>query len=254
MTCGLVDAGLSRRALIAASVALPLSAARAAAQGEAPFEVHMRRANPASDPLTVALTFDACPGAFDWRIARALAENSIAATIFVTGRWLRRNPEALAFLAAHRDLFALENHGYWHIPPVLGRRRVFGIAAAGDVATVEREATAGAHAVRTAWATEPSWYRGATGFYSRSALVAILRLGYGVAGYSLNADMGATLPARAVAGRIADAVDGSVIVAHINQPHRSSGAGVAAGALALQARGVRFLRLDQMAPAQFRYF
>lgn len=45
------------------------------------------------------------------------------------------------------------------------------------------------------------------------------------------------------AKRIAGARDGDVIIAHINQPKRASGAGVAEGILALKAKGYRFVLL-----------
>ena len=79
---------------------------------------------------------------------------------------------------------------------------------------------------------------------------AIHQLGFGIAGYSLNADEGASLPAHSVAERIAKATNGEVIVAHINQPYRSSGAGVVAGVSELQRRGASFLRLDQLAATE----
>ena len=217
---------------------------------DVPVEPRMRLPDAWSGRLTVALTLDACPGAFDERIATALVESGIKATVFVTGLWLRENPVGLAFLLAHRDLFAVENHGELHIPPVLGHRRIYGIRTAGDLATVRREVTEGAASIHAAAGTAPRWYRGATGYYSRSAMPAIQQLGFGIAGYSLNADMGASVPAHSVAERIANATSGDVIVAHINQPHRSSGAGVAAGVGKLQRRGARFLRLDQLSASE----
>ena len=59
----------------------------------------------------VALTFDACSGAVDERILQALIQNRIKATIFVSARWLKRNPLAVVELNAHQDLFEVENHG-----------------------------------------------------------------------------------------------------------------------------------------------
>jgi peptidoglycan/xylan/chitin deacetylase (PgdA/CDA1 family) len=137
-----------------------------------------------------------------------------------------------------------------HIPPVLGHRRIYGISTAGDLATVRREVTEGAASIHAATGAAARWYRGATGYHSRSAMPAILQLSFGIAGYSLNADMGASLPAHSVAERIAKATDGEVIVAHINQSHRLSGAGVPAGIGELQRRGARFLRLDQLAATE----
>jgi peptidoglycan/xylan/chitin deacetylase (PgdA/CDA1 family) len=236
---------LSRRGFLTTAVLLGPEVAHAAT-GEAPIEPRMRLFNPPADRLTVALTFDACPGAFDERIATMLIDSRTPATIFVTGLWMRRNPNALALLLAHRDLFCIENHGFWHIPPVLGVRRVFGIVGAGDLATVDREVTAGATAVAAATGVAPRWYRAATGYYSSAAVPEIRRLGFAIGGYSLNADAGASLPAHAVTTRIAEAANGSVIVAHINQPLRASGLGVVGGVTALRKRGARFLRLDEL--------
>ena len=56
---------------------------------------------PGASGVTVALTLDACMGAVDDRILGVLVEKAIPATIFVTHRWLTRNPAALAVLLAH---------------------------------------------------------------------------------------------------------------------------------------------------------
>ncbi|EBX4817111.1 polysaccharide deacetylase, partial [Salmonella enterica subsp. enterica serovar Newport] len=56
---------------------------------------------------------------------------------------------------------------------------------------------------------------------------------------------GASLGASVVAKRIAAARDGDVIIAHVNQPKKSSGAGVVKGIEALKARNVRFVKLSQ---------
>jgi peptidoglycan/xylan/chitin deacetylase (PgdA/CDA1 family) len=242
---------LSRRTLLAAPALLPLALtpAFAATAGDEPVEPRMRLANPPPGRLTVALTLDACPGAFDERIAAALVESGIPATIFVTELWLRRNPPGLAFLLAHRDLFGIENHGELHIPPVLGHRSIFGLPVAGDLVAVRREVTEGATAIGATAGVGSRWYRAATGYYSPSAMPAIQELGFGIAGYSLNGDVGASLSASSVAGRIGNATTGDIIVAHINQPDRPSGEGVVAGVRELQRRGASFLRLDQLAAA-----
>jgi len=213
----------------------------------------MRMADPPSDRLVVALTLDACPGGFDERIATALVESGIAATIFVTDLWLRRNPAGLAYLLAHRELFDIQNHGELHIPPVIGNRRIYGIPVAGDLVAVRREVAEGATAIGMATGTPPRWYRGATGYYSRSAIPEINQAGFSIAGYSLNADAGASLPADSVAARIAKATNGEIIVAHINQPNRPSGRGVVAGVRDLQHRGASFRRLGELAATDIDY-
>ena len=202
---------------------------------------------------SVAITFDACPGGFDPRIATALVQGGVPATVFVCGRWMRRNPGALAFLLAHPDIFSLQNHGAQHLACVLGDRRVWGLAPAGDLAQVQTEVADGARAVTQATGRRPTWFRGAGAIYSPPALDLIRRMGFGVAGFSLNGDGGATLPAHKAAALIGAARDRDVVIAHINQPLRSSGAGVASGVLNLKQRGARFVRLEALRPSDFVY-
>lgn len=195
----------------------------------------------------VALTLDACSGGIDHRILDVLVAKAIPATIFVTGRWLRRNPETVKLLLAHPELFELEDHGENHLPAVIGTQKPYGIAPAGTAAAVTAEIENGASSIGRAGGTAPRWYRGATALYSHDALQLIRALGYRPAGFSLNADLGASVSARVAATRLGKAKDGDVIIAHVNQPKRAAGAGVALGVEALLSRGYRFVRLADVA-------
>ncbi|HXQ15133.1 MAG TPA: polysaccharide deacetylase family protein [Caulobacteraceae bacterium] len=246
-----VEAAPTRRAalaLAAAAVAVPAWAGLPGIVTPV-----MRLAGMVSAPPRVAITFDACPGSFDWRIAAALLEGGVPATIFVSGVWMRQNPKGLAFLLAHPDLFSLQNHGARHLACVLDERRIWGLTPAVDLAGVETEVEDGARAVAEVTGQRPAWFRGAGAIYSPPALDLIRRLGFGVAGFSLNGDVGTTLPAAAVAARIGAARAGDVVISHINQPHRASGKGVAKGVLALRRQGVRFVRLDALKPVDMIY-
>ena len=192
----------------------------------------------------VALTLDACSGQTDLRILNALVDNHIPATIFVTGRWLKRNVAALGVMKAHADLFELENHGLNHVPAIDDQPTMFGLKTAGSQAAIQSEIQGGVDALQTAAITKPAWYRDATARYSDDAITLIHQLGYRVAGYSLNADMGASLMAGQVEKRITAAKDGDVIIAHVNQPGRVAGEGVVKGILTLKQKGFRFVRLE----------
>jgi peptidoglycan/xylan/chitin deacetylase (PgdA/CDA1 family) len=194
----------------------------------------------------VALTLDACSGQTDMRILDTLVENRIPATIFVTGRWLKHNAEALGVLKAHPDLFELENHGLNHVPAIDNQPTMFGLKTAGSQAAIRTEIQGGTDAMQTATLTKPVWYRDATARYSDDAIALIHEMGYRVAGYSLNADMGASLMAGQVEKRISAAKDGDVIIAHVNQPTRVAGEGVVKGILALQQKGFHFVRLEDV--------
>lgn len=206
---------------------------------------------PAKIGPRVALTFDACSGKVDDRILDALIDNKIAATIFVTGRWLKHNPEAIARLKAHPDLFEIENHGAMHVPAVDVPVDVYGIRSAGSPAAVLAEVEGGTAAMLAAGLTKPVWYRGATARYSTNAIAEIEKAGYRLGFYSLNGDGGSLLGASTTQRRIAGARDGDVILMHINQPGHPAGKGVVAGILALKAKGYSFVTLDQGFPPAF---
>lgn len=207
-------------------------------------EPTLRLKTQADETPRVALTLDACGGKTDNRILSALVENRIPATIFVTGIWLKRNPDALAIMKAHPDLFELENHGGHHIPAVDTPRKIYGISSAGSPDAVLAEVEGGAAALANTGEPTPKWFRGATAQYSPSAIAEIRKLGFKIAGYSLNGDGGSLLSAKETARRVAAAKDGDVIIAHINQPTHAAGEGLVKGLLALKAKGVIFVRLD----------
>ena len=210
----------------------------------------LRLAPTPGGPPRAALTLDACSGAADRRVLDGLIRLGLPATIFVTGLWLRANPGMAARLLERRDLFDLQNHGARHVPAVLGERRLYGIAVAGTLEAVRAEVIGGAAALATIGAPPPVWYRGATALYSPEALAAIRGMGFRVAGFSVNGDEGATLPAARVAARIAAAQDGDVVIAHTNHPERPSGPGVVEGAQRLVERGFRLVHLDAAGRAE----
>ncbi len=234
------------RSFLAAAL---LSAALPAVAAARDLEPKLTLVPAAPGEKVVALTFDACSGHTDLRILDTLVAESIPATVFVTHRWLNRNPDALATLLAHPDLFEIENHGDQHVPTVTDTPFVFGLKTAGTLDGVKAEVDGGAAAILAATGHAPHWFRSATARYSRDAAAAIEAEGYRIAGYSLNADVGASLPEKAVAARISAAKPGDVIIAHINQPTHAAGAGVVDGIKALKAAGWRFVRLDDVAEA-----
>ncbi|GEO84299.1 MULTISPECIES: polysaccharide deacetylase family protein [Alphaproteobacteria] len=198
----------------------------------------------------VALTLDACSGQTDRRILDVLMAEEIPATIFVTGRWIRRNAEALALMAGRPDLFEIENHGLNHVPAIDRPGSVYGIETAGSTQAVVREVEEGAKWITGAGLAPPRWFRGATALYTASSMATIEALGYRIAGYSLNADDGASVAARTALRRIAAAHDGDVIIAHVNQPSRPAGAGVAEGLAVLKKRGAVFVKLGDLSEPQ----
>lgn len=193
----------------------------------------------------VALTLDLCMGDVDHRIFDVLVSRQIKATLFVTARWLRRNGETVAIIKAHPELFELANHGKNHIPAIDNQPTIYGLKTAGSLKAVCEEIKGGEDALSAAGFPRSNWYRDAAARYSQDSIKLIHSMGYQIGGFSLNADMGASLPAKIVAARISSAKNGDVIIAHMNQPKRASGQGVADGIMALEKKGFRFVKLSE---------
>jgi peptidoglycan/xylan/chitin deacetylase (PgdA/CDA1 family) len=207
-------------------------------------EPHHRLAASGSPQQPVAaITLDACGGAFDAQLINLLVAQHVPATIFVTKKWLDRNAAGTAALLAHPELFDLQDHGTAHIPAVIGRR-VYGIAGEPDMAHVRSEVTGAAQAITRLTGHPPHFYRGATAVYDREAIHAIEGMGYAIAGFSVNADAGATLSQFAIIARLRSVKNGDVIIAHMNKPAGSTYEGFAVGLPELLARGFRFVKLS----------
>lgn len=206
-------------------------------------EVHHRLVL-APGERAVALTLDACGGDFDADLVDVLVEHRVPATIFVTRRWLLKHPQAVKALAAHPQLFAIENHGENHLAPVIGPGvSVYGVPGVADKAALRREVEGGAKAIVAAGLPKPAWFRGATARYDREAMEEIRAMGYRVAGFSVNGDAGATLSRRAVASRLEKAVPGDVILLHMNKPASQGAEGFRDALPGMIARGLAFVTL-----------
>jgi peptidoglycan/xylan/chitin deacetylase (PgdA/CDA1 family) len=210
-----------------------------------PVELHHRLLVTADD-RTLALTLDACGGGFDRSIIDFLIMHRIPATVFVTRRWIRRNVLAMKMLRQHNDLFEIEDHGLNHVPAIIGPgRQVYGLNGHRNGAGLVREVLGGAAEITRQTGVVPHWYRAATGVYDPDAVKIIEGMGYRIAGFSVNADGGARLPAATIAKRLTHVVNGDIILAHVNQPSSATGEGLALGLSALQRQGFRFVLLDQ---------
>ncbi len=223
----------------------------AEAQPSRPFELHDRIAPSAgagaASSNRVVLTLDACSGKFDEDVVQFLIRNRIPATLFATAKWLRSNPRGLALLKANLDLFDIEDHGENHIPAVIGAgRTVYGIPGEPDVLHLHREVLEGAKAIEAATGVPPHWYRGATAVYDQQASDEIRRMGFKIAGFSVNADAGATLSQGQIIERLKHVKGGDVIIAHMNKPGGYTAEGLSVGLLDVLRRGLVFVRLDEV--------
>jgi peptidoglycan/xylan/chitin deacetylase (PgdA/CDA1 family) len=219
----------------------------AARAEDKPVEIHDRIASTADASKRLALTLDACSGKFDDDLIEFLIRNQIPATLFATKKWLLANPFGVSTIKAHLDLFDVENHGESHIPAVIGAgKKVYGIAGEPDLLHLRREVSEGARAITELIGVPPHWYRGATAEYDSQAISEIEKMGYGIAGFSVNADSGATLGRAAIEERLKHVRSGDIIIAHMNKPASDSAEGLSVALIQLLKAGFTFVRLDQV--------
>ena len=134
-----------RIAVILVSLGLACLVGMASAQ-TLPTEIHDRISLATGATNRVALTLDACSGAFDEDLVLFLVRNRIPATLFATKKRLDKNPVGVAILKSNLDLFDIEDHGENHIPAVIGvGRKVYGIA--GFSVNADAGASLGSQAV-----------------------------------------------------------------------------------------------------------
>jgi peptidoglycan/xylan/chitin deacetylase (PgdA/CDA1 family) len=202
---------------------------------------------PAMEQKIATLTLDACGGSFDRDLLLFLIDHHIPATIFATKRGIDANPMGISLIKAHADLFEIEDHGANHVPAVIGPgRRVYGILGEPDMAHLRQEVVEGAHAIESVSGTLPHWYRSATAEYDPAAIKAIMGLGYKIAGFSVNADVGASLRKDAIVARLKTVKTGDILIAHMNKPKSDTAEGLAEGLTWLIAHGFQFVNLDRV--------
>jgi peptidoglycan/xylan/chitin deacetylase (PgdA/CDA1 family) len=231
------------RALFAVCALCALPAGTARAADSKPVELHSHL----SPAHAVALTLDACSGAYDRRLIDLLVQLRVPATLFVTKRWLDRNAQAVAELQQHPELFEFENHGTQHVPAVVGpaSQRLYGMRVEPDDDALRAEITGGAEAIKALTGRAPRFFRGAGAAYDSAGVHMVQALGYRIAGFSVNADGGARYPAPLVAARLLAVKPGDVVIAHMNHPASGTAEGFARALPPLLQRGVVFVKLSQ---------
>ena len=191
---------------------------------------------PTSKPRVI-LTLDACGGAFDEKLAQYLVREQIPATLFVTSKFIRRNPKAVVFLKQHLDLFDIQNHGGEHFAAVSRHGTVYGVHTTGSIEQTINEVQSGYRAIEQSFGVQPTLYRGATALYDRQALEALAISNTPlVGGYSVSWDDGASLSSAGIIAKANRLKNGDVLLAHINHPERGNGEHLILGLDALRSQ------------------
>ncbi len=194
----------------------------------------------------IALTFDACGSSndgFDTRIINCLYRYQIPATLFISGRWIAKNP-GLFYQLAQNPLFEIENHGVEHKPASVSGRSAYGIAGTRNEWELAYEVEQNARIIQSYTGRRPRFYRSGTAFYDPGAVNLIYRLGFQPVGFSVLGDAGATYSRSQVRQALLSADAGAITIMHMNHPERDAGNGLADALPELLSRGYRFVKLE----------
>lgn len=110
----------------------------------------------------IALTFDCCGGrggdTLDEALVQTLRDNGTPATFFLSGRWVKSNPEATEQLASD-SLFEIANHGTHHQPLSVSGASAYGIPGTHDVGAVYDEVMGAQELIKERTGITPKYFR-----------------------------------------------------------------------------------------------
>lgn len=201
---------------------------------------------------TLALTFDACGGrggnGYDAALVDLLRAEQAKATLFLNMRWVAAHPAEFHDLAAD-PLFDIANHGTRHAPLSVTGRAAYGIRGTRSPAEAYSEVVENALDLRHRLGRPVTLFRPGTAYYDDVAVRIVRELGMTPVGFDVNADGGATFAPRQVESALRAVRPGSVIIAHMNQPHHGTAAGFRAALPRLRAAGYGFVHLRDHVPS-----
>jgi len=214
-------------------------------QGLANAEVITRL--PGNDPV-IALTFDACetktPSFFDEKIVAYLLSEQIPCTLFISGKFARRNAEELKVLSRN-PLIDVENHSLNHIQHM---ERL-------SDAQIRQEVVGCEDLLTGITGRKPIFFRFPAGNYDRRSLRIVEGLGYRVVHWTFaSGDPDKRLtPGRLATWVLSKARPGNILIFHINGRGYSTGKALPTIVRELRSRGCRFILLrDLLGPQEGR--
>lgn len=199
-----------------------------------------------TDKREMALTFDACGGAYgsgyDEELISFLKEENIPATLFINERWIHTNEELFLQLADN-PLFQIENHGTAHAPLSVNGGEAWGIEATDSVQVAHDEIMTNHKTVQTLTGINMTLFRSGTAYYDEVAVELAEALGYTVVNFDILGDAGATYSAAQVKQALLQAESGSIALLHMNQPTSGTSEGVQQAIPLLREQGFEFVLL-----------
>jgi peptidoglycan/xylan/chitin deacetylase (PgdA/CDA1 family) len=159
----------------------------------------------------IALTFDACPTSkpreYDDKVIDVLMREKVPATLFMSGRWVEKNPEKAKYLS-DQPQFEIANHSFYH-PHMLEKQDE------RDVRELKRTQTV----IRKITGKTPRYFRPPFGEVNEHVAqlakeAGLVTVQFDIASGDPDPDLS---PKRIVLTVLRDAQGGSIIVFHMNR-------------------------------------
>jgi peptidoglycan-N-acetylglucosamine deacetylase len=188
-----------------------------------------------------ALTFDACetktPSYFDEKILHYLLEQQLPFTLFLSGKFAKRNQDQLSKLAQF-DFVEIENHSLTH-PQHLERL---------DAARVKKEVLENEQLLLEITNRKTKFFRFPAGNYDHKTLALIESLGYKTVHWTFpSGDPDKRLTAaKLISWVLAKTRPGAILIFHINGRGYQTGATLPTIVKSLKDRGYRFVKIEEM--------
>ncbi|WP_434796336.1 polysaccharide deacetylase family protein [Terrisporobacter vanillatitrophus] len=196
----------------------------------------------------IALTLDACGGKqgskYDKEIINFLDKENIPATLFINYRWIEDNKDIFINLSKNNN-FEIENHGYSHKPLSVNKKSIYNIEGTSNVEDVIKEIKLNEDEIYKLTGKKPKYFRSGTAYYDEVSIKIAEKLGYKIAGFSINGDGGATFSKEEVINEVSKSKAGDIIISHFNQPNGYTYEGLKEALIKLRKEGYEFVKLDE---------
>jgi len=188
----------------------------------------------------VALTFDACPTSlpdeYDEDVVKVLLRENVAATIFMSGKWVDKNQDKARFLAAQPQ-FEIAAHTYLH--PHLPVQ---------DDARILREMKRTQAIIKKVTGKVPRYYRPPFGEVDERVAALARTAGLATIQYDIasgDPDPGLSV-GKLVRGVLQNARGGSIIVFHMNRKGRRTAEVLPEVISGLRKKGFKLVTVGEM--------
>jgi len=178
----------------------------------------------------------------DEELLDLLAKENIPATVFVSGKWLDKNPAAARKLAQN-PVFEIANLGLEAKSCSVNGESASGIPATKNAEEVFAEIEMNARKIESLTGMLPRFFRAGAAFYDDVAVRIARALGYEVVGSNITVEQTAGRASHNLNGFLLTASAGSIAAIPLESPAPGMAGNLKQAVSKLRAKGFQFVRL-----------